>query len=41
MPRPLLEVTFRNGLVLATLWKQAVPDLDQLPPAVAKYLKRA
>jgi CheY-like chemotaxis protein len=41
MPRPLLDVTFRNGLVLATLWKRAESDLDQLPPAVAQMLKRA
>jgi CheY-like chemotaxis protein len=41
MPRPLLDVTFRNGLVLATLWKRAESDLDQLPPAMAQSLKRA
>lgn len=41
MPRPLLDITFRNGLVLSTLWKRARPDLDQLPPAVAQRLKRA
>jgi hypothetical protein len=26
MPRPLLDITFQNGLVLATLWKRATPD---------------
>ena len=41
MPRPLLEVTFRSGLVLATLWKRAVADLDSLPPAMGRMLKRA
>jgi hypothetical protein len=41
MPRPRLDVTLRNGLVLATLWKRAESDLDQLPPAVALMLKRA
>jgi hypothetical protein len=41
MPRPLLDVTFRNGLVLATLWKRAAADLDQLTPAMVQMLKRA
>lgn len=27
MPRPLLEITFQNGLVLAALWQRATPDL--------------
>ena len=26
MPRPLLDITFQNGLVLATLWQRAAPD---------------
>jgi CheY-like chemotaxis protein len=26
MPRPLLDITFQNGLVLATLWQRATPD---------------
>jgi CheY-like chemotaxis protein len=41
MPRPLLDITFRNGLVLSTLWKRAAADLDQLPPELAKQIKRA
>jgi len=40
MPRPLLDITFRNGLVMATLWKRAAPDLDKLSPAVAARLIR-
>jgi CheY-like chemotaxis protein len=40
MPRPLLDITFRNGLVLSTLWKRAAPDLDQLSPELAKQIKR-
>jgi CheY-like chemotaxis protein len=41
MPRPLLDITFRNGLVLSTLWKRAAADLDQLSPELAKQIKRA
>src|SRR5262249_52033933 len=41
MPRPLLDITFRNGLVLSTLWKRATPDLDRLSPEIAQRLMRA
>jgi CheY-like chemotaxis protein len=41
MPRPLLDVTFHNGLVLATLWKRATDDLDQMSPELARSVKRA
>ena len=41
MPRPLLDITFRNGVVLSTLWKQAAADLDNLPPELARQIKRA
>jgi CheY-like chemotaxis protein len=41
MPRPLLDITFRNGLVLSTLWKRATPDLDRLSPEMAQRLLRA
>jgi hypothetical protein len=41
MPRPLLDITFHNGLVHATLWKRAVNDLDQMPPELARQVKRA
>ncbi len=41
MPRPLLDITFRNGLVLSTLWKRAAADLDQLSPELALQINRA
>jgi CheY-like chemotaxis protein len=40
MPRPLLGITFRNGLVLSTLWKRAAADLDKLSPELARQVKR-